>query len=271
MILGFLSWASAPLQRLPRYRAAAMSPWFSRCPTPVYDRTPTSSASLEVSTPSAFSRAGQRHELVGPASPDRLRLQVLATSWRLHPPRACRPCFMPDPLLGSPSRALFLSRSRTLFPAPFPSWRYHRLQGLAPRGSPPPGSVVYAETERVALLGLCPSRVFTLSALARPSPVLPSCGYLLGHQGRTGSTSGSRTQRARLVSLETADPPGVCGLMVVMPAQASPGSWSRLRRRLGYVTAPATALLRIPAKPYRSRTSRACRPHLHTRILAPVV
>jgi hypothetical protein len=142
LFLGILSWASAPLQRLPRHRAAALSPWFSRSPTSGLCRAPTSSASLEVSTPSAFSRTGQRHEMAGPASPDRLRLQVIATSWRLHPPRATRPCFMPDPLLGSPSRALFLSRSRTLFPAPFPSWRHHRLQGFAPRESPPPGSVV---------------------------------------------------------------------------------------------------------------------------------
>jgi len=56
--------------------------------------------------------------------PDRLRLQVLATSWRLHPPRAYRPCSMPDPLLGSPFRAFFLPRSRTLSPAPFPSRRF---------------------------------------------------------------------------------------------------------------------------------------------------
>jgi hypothetical protein len=102
----------------------------------------TGSSSLEVSAPSAFSRAGQRHELVGPAFPDRLRLQVFSTSWRLHPPRACRPCFMPDPLLGSPSRAFFLGRSRALLPAPFPSWRPIRLQGLAPRPSPPLGSGV---------------------------------------------------------------------------------------------------------------------------------
>jgi len=35
------------------------------------------------------------------------------------------------------------------------------------------------KTERVALLGLFPSKVFPLSALARPSPVLPSCGCRL--------------------------------------------------------------------------------------------
>jgi hypothetical protein len=43
---------------------------------------------------------------------------------------------------GLPSRAFFLPRSRTLFPAPFPSWRSNRLQGFAPRASPPLDSAV---------------------------------------------------------------------------------------------------------------------------------
>ena len=38
--------------------------------------------------------------MAGFASPNRLRPQVFSTSRRLHPPRACRPCFMPDPLMG---------------------------------------------------------------------------------------------------------------------------------------------------------------------------
>jgi len=38
---------------------------------------------------------------------------------------------------GQPFKAFFLSRSRTLFPAPFPSWRSDRLQGFTPRESPP--------------------------------------------------------------------------------------------------------------------------------------
>jgi len=80
--------------------------------------------------------------MAGTTSPNRLRLQVLTTSWRFHPPRACRPCFMPDPLLGSPFRAFFLPRSRTLFPTSLPSWRSYRLQGLAPRESPPPDPAV---------------------------------------------------------------------------------------------------------------------------------
>jgi hypothetical protein len=36
----------------------------------------------------------------GVASPGRLRPQVFSTSRRFDPPRACRPCFMPDPLMG---------------------------------------------------------------------------------------------------------------------------------------------------------------------------
>jgi len=84
----------------------------------------------------------QRHKLAGFASPDRLRLQVFSTSWRLSPLRACRPYFVPDPLLGSPSKAFLLPRSRALFPAPLPSWRSLRLQGFAPRESPPLGPAV---------------------------------------------------------------------------------------------------------------------------------
>jgi len=52
--------------------------------------------------------------MIRTAKPDRQRLQVFTTSWRLDPPRACRPCFMPDPLLGEPFRAFFLPRSRAL-------------------------------------------------------------------------------------------------------------------------------------------------------------
>jgi hypothetical protein len=39
--------------------------------------------------------------MAGLASPVRLRPQVISTSRRFsYPPRACRPCFMPDPLMG---------------------------------------------------------------------------------------------------------------------------------------------------------------------------
>jgi hypothetical protein len=54
--------------------------------------------------------------------PTRLRPQVFATSRRLHPPCACRPCFMPDPLMGlrppelCSSRAA-VRRSRRLIPS----------------------------------------------------------------------------------------------------------------------------------------------------------
>jgi len=143
IVLGILSWASAPLQRMPKHRAAAHDLRF-----PVDQHARISAERHPAAPPlrfrplQRFPRSEQRHELAGHASPNRLRLQVLTTSWRLHPPRACRPYFMPDPLLGSPFRSFFLPRSRTLFPAPLPSWRSHRLQGFAPRESPPPGPAV---------------------------------------------------------------------------------------------------------------------------------
>jgi hypothetical protein len=100
MILGILSWASAPLQRLPKHLAAALSLWFSRNPTFGLHQTPTSSASLEVSNPFSVFPRGAAAYFGQACIPDRLCLQVLSTSWHVHPLRACRPCFMPDPLLG---------------------------------------------------------------------------------------------------------------------------------------------------------------------------
>jgi hypothetical protein len=55
---------------------------------------------MRFSSPTASPRSEQRHRVAGFASPDRLRLQVFSTSWRVDPPRACRPCFVPDPLMG---------------------------------------------------------------------------------------------------------------------------------------------------------------------------
>jgi hypothetical protein len=49
--------------------------------------------------------------MTGFASPGRLRLQVFSTSWRLDPPRACRPCFVPDPLMGLHPPELSSSRA----------------------------------------------------------------------------------------------------------------------------------------------------------------
>jgi hypothetical protein len=89
-----------------------------------------------------FPSSGQRHELVGHAIPTACAFRFSQPLGAFIRPEPTRPYSMPDPLLGSPSRAFFLPRSRTPFPAPFPSWRSNRLQGLAPRESPPPGPVV---------------------------------------------------------------------------------------------------------------------------------
>jgi hypothetical protein len=47
----------------------------------------------------------------GLASAARLRLQVFSTSWRFHPPRAWRPCFVPHPLMGLYPSELCSSRA----------------------------------------------------------------------------------------------------------------------------------------------------------------
>jgi hypothetical protein len=74
------------------------------------------------------------HPGSGFPSPTGLRLQVFSTSWRLTPLRACRPYFVPDPLMGFPFRALLLPCSRSPSPAPLPSCRssaaFRRLRGV---------------------------------------------------------------------------------------------------------------------------------------------
>jgi len=77
------------------------------------------------------------------------------------------------------------------------------------------------KTERVALLGLFPSRVLTLSALAQPSPSLPSYGYPPGRERPWGLHFRVSHAESRLVSFETADPLGVLGLLVVISVRAS--------------------------------------------------
>jgi hypothetical protein len=64
----------------------------------------------------------------GIPGPVRQRLQVFSTSWRLKPPRACRPIFQSRiRSWGSPFRALLLPCSRTPSPAPVPSCRSNVL------------------------------------------------------------------------------------------------------------------------------------------------
>ena len=65
--------------------------------------------SMRFFAPSASPRS-QQHHMDGFASPGRLRPQVFSTSRRVDPPRACRPCFMPDPLMGLHPPELFSYR-----------------------------------------------------------------------------------------------------------------------------------------------------------------
>jgi hypothetical protein len=69
--------------------------------------------------------------MAGLASPGRLRPQVFSTSRRFFdPPRACRPCFMPDPLMGLrppelSSRRLAVRRLRRRSPLDVGPTRIH--------------------------------------------------------------------------------------------------------------------------------------------------
>jgi len=122
MLLGFLSWASAPLQRRPKHRAAALSFWFSKSPTsdPVVRRQ-LAAPPLRFWPLQRLPSTGQRHDLARPACPTACAFRLSQPLGAFIRPEPTRPCFMPDPLLGSPFRAFFLSRSRSLFPAPLPS------------------------------------------------------------------------------------------------------------------------------------------------------
>jgi len=138
-----LSWALAPLQRLPKHRAAALSPWFPRNPTPGHNAERQLAAPpLRFRPLQRLPSPRQRHELAGNAFPTACAFrfsQPPGAFIRLEP-AGLVPCRIRS--WGPPFRAFFLPRSRTPFPAPLPSWRSNRLQGVAPRENPPPGPVV---------------------------------------------------------------------------------------------------------------------------------
>jgi hypothetical protein len=99
-----LSWARALLQSSP----SSQQP-FRRTRLPTY--SPLHGSSHEVCSPSASPRTRQQHDDPGLPHPTHLRPQVFSTSRRFHLPRACRPCFVPDPLVGLHPPELCSSRA----------------------------------------------------------------------------------------------------------------------------------------------------------------
>ena len=89
-----LSWAWALLQSAP----SSEQPRGPSCPR--RDPAAPCSSSHEVLLPFSVFPHAAAVSLAGFASPDHQRPQVFSTSRRVHPPRAYRPCFMPDPLMG---------------------------------------------------------------------------------------------------------------------------------------------------------------------------
>jgi hypothetical protein len=94
------------------------------------------------------------------------------------------------------------------------------------------------------------------SGLHRPSPHAVFRPDLIG---QPDAASGCLSQKAWQVSLETADPPGILGLMIRHACLSTAGFWSLLLGRPGYVTAPSPAPLQIQAPPYLSQRSQTCR------------
>jgi hypothetical protein len=152
---------------------------------------------------------------------------------------------------GFPFEALFLPRSRTPSPTPFPSCRLccplhtyrtrcqcdrgrtasgpktfrtqrsskrfgssPRLQGLAPRESPPPEPSCLDSKRARGSLGFHPLQGVLPRCDGTTFAVPPLMWLLCPIQGtEPSSTSGSPSQQDWLVSLETADPPGVPSLL----------------------------------------------------------
>jgi hypothetical protein len=126
--------------------------------------------------------------VAGFTSPDRLRLQVFSTSWRLDPPHACWPYFMPDPLMGfalqsfpPPAQPYAVSGASALLPLKTPRDPSRKPASVAsteaPRQEPTP--MVGRPTERPSTSGLCSTRESATSCRrvrptrARSSPGLP--------------------------------------------------------------------------------------------------
>jgi hypothetical protein len=204
---------SSRSRRRGRIRKPSLAPLMSSSSPPEIARTSSRRFDTRVSErdprhpPSRFlplqrlPSTGQRPRGTGLPHPNRLRLQVFSTSWRLHPPRACWPCLMPVPLLGftlqsfAPLAQPYAVPSAvplvTLGPpaaTPRPSPDDHRNHlgcAAATRAQPdvrparpplPPGSCSTRESAarhgcldrdgHVALLGLFPSRAFTLAGMS---------------------------------------------------------------------------------------------------------
>jgi hypothetical protein len=212
-----------------KLRAATVAPTANGCGH--------AGSSREVSFPYSVSPPGAAASLIGFASPDRLHLQVFSTSWRLHPPRACWPCFMPDPLMGFCPSELCSSRAavrrlRRRYPLDVsrpgccqplrrvrspkrprpPSGKTTappRLQGLAPHESPPLDAGCLGRRGARGSPGLLPSRVFPLVGMARPSPRLPSWASLL--RPRTGEPAALQGLASNEIGLSLSRPPTLLG------------------------------------------------------------
>jgi hypothetical protein len=143
--------------------------------------------------------------VTGLPTPDRLRPQVFSTSRRLDPPRACWPCFMPDPLMGfalqsfappvqpyavSDANALMMLKRLHALPKPINPSRMPKRRARASRPH------VGEPSERPSPARLCSTRESaTPGWLFRPSQARSSLG-LSPLQGIPPHRNGHGSHRA---------------------------------------------------------------------------
>jgi hypothetical protein len=155
--------ASHPATPVPKHRGPVEPPTPKRR-KPAETLTPKHQEPAEPSTP-------KRRESAEPATPKCRDFTGLVTP-RCHDFAEPAPPKRRAPVVRGPNSPGWTS-----------PWKPPRLQGFAPRESPPLPAGCLGRRRRVALLGFPPSRVLPLTTMARLSPRLPS--WALSHLTRT--------------------------------------------------------------------------------------
>jgi len=165
MVPGILSWASAPLQRLPKHLAAALSPLVSQgARRPAYAVRQLAAPPLRFRPLQRLPNPGQRHELAGSAFPTACAFrfsQPLGAFIRPEPAGlvSCRIRSWGHPPEPSSSRAAVRCFQRLS-----PLGVSHAFRVLLHARVRHPVQRFRLKTERVALLGLFPSKALSLDA-----------------------------------------------------------------------------------------------------------
>jgi len=100
--------------------------------------------------------------------------------------------------------------------------------------------------KHVALLSLLPLQGFHPSLqMAQSSLRLPSYGYVRSASTRYDPLQGLSSKRGWLISLKTADPPGVSHLLILHSCSIPAHIWSRLLKARGASPSPCQPLFEM--------------------------